>query len=428
MNFIKNIIRTQLFRISSLNLLSILVRVAGGLLSSKMIALFIGPAGMTLTGNLRDFLSSVDIFSTLGLQNGIIKYTAENENDVNKLRRIMATVSLSIIAGIIICSLVLLLPAQYWSTRVFDGAVNYAWVFRALAIALPLYTGNLVFVALLNGLGNYKEVIYLNIWGNVLGVLLSAIIIWQLGINGALIGLVIYPAILFFFSLYYVQRRFTSFDFLKFSNFDSSLLRGLFSYSVMSIITATLAPFISISIRSMIIESSNINEAGYYTAINRIASFYLMFASTLLTLYFLPKLSVAKTNKETQNVFLSYYKSIVPLYAVSLVSIYVLRLVIIKLLFSTQFLPMSHLFAWQLTGDFFKICSLILGYEFFAKKLTKAFIITEIFSFCVLYVSSSVLINKYGSEGAVMAHALTYFAYLVVLVTYFRKKITGHAV
>jgi len=428
LNILKKISGTQLFKISSLNAVSILVRIAGGLLGSKMIALFIGPAGMSLTGNLRNFLAPVDIFSTLGLQNGIVKFTAENEHDHDKLQRILATVSISILSAVVLCSLILLLPAVSWSRLVFNGAPQYAWVFRVLAFGLPLYTGNLLFVALLNGLGNFKQVIFLNIWGNIIGVLLSAVLIWQMGLNGAFLGLISYPALLFFFSLYYVLQRFPNLSFIKLKYFDASLLTGLLSYSFMSVITAILGPVIYIYIRNTVSQTVGADNAGYWESLNRIASFYIMFASTMLTLYFLPKLSIAKSSSDTRSVFLSYYKGIVPLYAVGLVIIYMLRFIIIKLLFTVEFLPMAGLFAWQLTGDFFKICSMILGYEFFAKKMTKAFIVTESFSFCVLYVSSKLLIAKYGAEGAVMAHALTYLAYFIVLVVYFRKKIIGHVV
>lgn len=417
-----------MFRISSLNSLSILVRIAGGLLASKMIAFFIGPAGMALTGNLRNFLTSVDVFTTLGLQNGIIKYTAENEQDPYKLYRVLATVFISILFAIGVCMLILFLPAPYWSKLIFNGYTGYAWVFRILAVALPLYTGNLIFVALLNGLGNYKQVIYLNISGNIIGVLSSSLLIWQMGLSGAFLGLILYPALLFFFSLYYLQKRFKPFTFFSLKYFDASVLRGLFSYSLMSVVTAVLGPFIYIFIRNTIAQTVDESEAGYWEALNRIASFYLMFASTLLTLYFLPKLSVAKSNSDTRLVFLSYFKSIVPLYAVGLLAVYVLRFFIVKLLFTDDFLPMANLFIWQLTGDFFKVCSLILGFEFFAKKMTKAFIVTEIFSFCVLYLSSKFLIAQYGSEGAVMAHAFTYLIYFLVLAIYFRNKIIGYAV
>ena len=66
---------------------------------------------------------------------------------------------------------------------------------------------------------------------------------------------------------------------------------------------------------------------------------------------------------------------------------------------------------------------MILGFQFFAARMTKAFIITELLSLLILYVSSIMLINLMGSKGVVMAHALTYFIYLIVLLIYFRKKL-----
>lgn len=425
MNFVKNILKTQLFRISSLNSLSIMVRIAGGLLASKMIALFIGPAGMALTGNLRNFLTSVDAFTTLGLQNGIIKYTAESESDAVKLQRTLATVCISTLVAILLCGVVLFLPAPYWSSLIFNGNEQFHWVFRLLALVLPLYTGSLVFVAILNGLGNYKQVIYLNIWGNAFGVLMSAVFIWQYSLYGAFLGIVLSPVVLFFISVIYLWKRFPGLKFCNPAYFDISMLRGLLSYSLMSLVTAVLGPIIYISIRTQIVNRVSITEAGYWEALNRIAVFYMMFASTLLTVYFLPKLSVAKANADTNTIFKSYYKSVVPLYLIGLLTIYALRFFIIRLLFSPEFLPMENLFAWQLLGDLFKVCSLILGFEFFAKKMTRAFIITEVISFVVLYFSSNLLIVWYGSEGAVMAHAFTYFVYSIMLAVFFRKKLFG---
>ncbi len=423
MNFIKNILRTRLFRISSLNSLSILVRIAGGLLSSKMIAHFIGPAGMALTGNLRNFLTSVDAFTTLGLQNGIIKYTAENDNDEQKLQETLSTVCISTAAAVLLCCIILFIPAPYWSAVIFNGSNHYSWVFRLLAFVLPLYTGSIIFTSILNGLGKYKQVIYLNIFGNGIGVLMSALFIWQYSLSGAFLGIVLSPVVAFFISVYYLWRRFPGLKFCNPAYFDKTLLKGLFSYSLMSLVTATFGPVIYIAIRSRIIQDASISWAGYWEAINRISGFYLIFASTLLTVYFLPQLSVAKTHEETRNVFLKYYKSIVPLYAFGLIAVYVLRFFIVQTLFSPEFLPMENLFAWQLAGDFFKVCSLILGFEFFAKKMTRAFVVTEVISYVVLYSSSRFFIIYYEGKGAVMAHAFTYLVYLIMLIVYFRRKL-----
>jgi PST family polysaccharide transporter len=384
-----------------------------------MLALFIGPAGMAVTGNFRNMLTPLEVFSTLGMQNGITKYTADTKG-TNKLYNILATSFIVIAAAVLVLMVLLLCTAAYWSLEIFN-TTQYIWIIMVLAITLPLYAGNLVFIAILNGLGNFKQVIYLNMLGNVIGVLSTAVMIWQFGLGGALLSLAIYPSILFFFSIYHVYREFNGFAFVKRKYFDVTILKGLLSYSFMSVVTAILGPAIYIGIRNMIIDNYSIAQAGYYEGVNRIASFYLMFAATMLTVYFLPKLTTSVTKGETRRVFYSYYKSVVPLFAIGLFTIYVLRVFIIKLLFAKNFLPMENLFLWQLTGDFFKVCALILGFEFFAKKMTKAYILVEVLSFIVLYVSSHLLISGFGAEGAVMAYAITYFIDLLVLTFYFRK-------
>ena len=184
-----------------------------------------------------------------------------------------------------------------------------------------------------------------------------------------------------------------------------------------------MGALVSLYIRNSIISQYGENEAGYWEAVNRISTYYLMFVSTLLTVYFFPKLSKAVTNKETQKVFFSYYKTVIPLFGVALIFIFLIKRFIITILLSDEFLPMSELFVWQLTGDFLKACSLILGYEFFAKKMTKAFIITELLSFAILYITATFFIQSFGAQGAVMAHTFTYAIYLLILTFFFRKKI-----
>ena len=43
-----------------------------------------------------------------------------------------------------------------------------------------------------------------------------------------------------------------------------------------------------------------------------------------------------------------------------------------------DFLAMKPLFKWQLLGDFIKIALVIIAHQFFAKKMVKQFIVTEL--------------------------------------------------
>lgn len=406
---------------SSLNAVSVLVRIFSGLIAFYVIARFIGPTGLAITGNLRNVLNAADTFSTLGIQNGVIKYVAEDERNKEKLYRFLSTVFITVFTVVVFLSIGIFLSSHYLNRVIFDPKLEYYWVFNVLAFTLPWHAANIIFMAVINGLGKFKQVISVNIAGNVLGLAISVLLIWKLGLTGAMLGLVISPALMFIFSFYLIHLEFKGFSFLRRSNFDIKVIRRLLSYSLMSLVTAVLGQIIFIVIRNTIAAKSGLAAAGYWEAINRISFFYLMFITTLLTVYFLPKLSVAANNRETREVFYSYYKSIVPVFVAGCAVIYILRYFIITVLMSDKFLPMENLFFWQLVGDIFKVCSLILGYQFFAKRLTTAFIVTELISFTVLYFSSVYLINLYGTEGAVMAHAVTYVVYFVVLIVYFRK-------
>lgn len=422
MKLLKKITSNPLFRLSSLNSVSVLTRIIGGLLSSKMLAL-LGPAGMALTGSLRNFLTSIDTFSTLGIQNGIIKYTAQLEKEKEQLARVISTSIITLLISSIFFGILLIVPAVVWSAWVFNGNREYAWVFRVLGCVLPLYSGSIVFVSLLNGLGKYNKVIYLNIFGNITAVLISALLIWKLGITGAFLGLIATPVLLLFLSIYPLYESIDIRLLLQKKYFDLQILKNLSAYSLMSFITALLAPVVYISLRNTIINTSGLIEAGYWEGMGRLSSFYLTFVTTLVTVYFLPKLSKADTVAETKSIFRSYYKIVVPLFTAGIIMIFFLKGVVIRVTLSKEFLPMEKLFIWQLSGDFFKVCSFILAQEFFARKLTKMFIATEVCSCIVLYVSGRILISHFGAEGAVMAHFVTYLVYFIVLLILFRKKV-----
>lgn len=420
---IKKIYQSQLLRISSLNGLSVVLRILGGLITSKAIAAYIGAGGLAVVENLRNFLTPVESYSMLGMQNGIIKYVAEYQKDENKLYAVLSTVFISIFGVVILFSILLLTLSGYCSEWIFRDHDEYAWVFKVLALTLPWYAGSLMFMAVLNGLGNYKKVIWLNISGNIMGVLLSVFLMWKFQTNGALLGLILFQALFFIFTFYTIWQRFPRLTFVNLKYFDAAILRNLLSFSFMSLFSALIGPVVIISIRNNLIDNFSFDTAGQWAAMNRLASFYMMFATTMLSVYFLPKLSVAQNSSETKQVIWSYYKSVLPLFALGLAVLYFLREFAVLIIFKEEFLPMTELFIWQLLGDFFKVGSLILGYQFFAKKLTIAFIITETISCIILYVSSTVLIAKFGVHGAVMAHAATYFICWALMIIYFRREV-----
>ena len=423
MNFYQKIIKTSLFKITSLNSFSVALKIGIGLITSKILAIFVGPSGMALVGNLRNFLTSLENISTLGFQNGIVKYASENEKSKSELEKIVSTVFISLLFVALLLSGFLFFTASYWNQNIFGNNTEYLTVFKVLALVLPAYGFSIFFIAVINGLGKFKKVIWINIIGNIIGLLTSIFLIMQFKTIGALMSIVIAPALLFLVTFYMIHKEIQFFQMIRFHLFDFQVLKNLSSYTLMTVVSSVFGPFVLLSIRNYIIHNLGIEQAGYWESMTRISSYCLMFVSTILSVYFLPKLSKAENDLETKNIFLQYYKFILPIFILAITLIYFMRFFIVRLLFTKDFLPVTDLFFWQLLGDVFKVCALILGYQFFAKKKTSAFIVSELFSLAVLYFFSLYFIKIYGIEGVVIGYALDNFIYLFVLCVYFKKTL-----
>lgn len=419
----KEILKTSLFKITSLNSFSVILKIFTGLISSKVIAIFLGASGMALMGNMRNFFTSVETISTLGFQNGIVKYAAENQENESELKKVISTIFISLLAASLFFGAGLFFLSNYWNNQVFGPENRYEYVIEILAIVLPLYVVNVFFLGIINGFGKFKAVIYINIIGNLVGLFVSIALIYAYQTSGALISVAVSPALSFFISFYSINRQIDLVKNISFESFDFSIIKKMLSFSLMAVVYGFIGPLVYLAIRNNVIDNLGLEQAGYWSAMERISSNYLMFISTLLTVYFLPKLVLATNNQETKKVFWSYYKTILPLFVLVLIAIYFLRFFIIQILFTEDFAPVSELFFWQLLGDVLKASSIILGYEFFAKKKTKAFILTELMSLTILYFSSLYFINIFQLEGIVIAHAFTYAIYLLILAVYFRKSL-----
>lgn len=423
MRAVKKIVNSTLFKITSLNSFSVGLKIGIGLITSKILAIFVGPGGMALVGNLRNFLTSLESISILGFQNGIVKYIAENQKNEEELKKIIATVFISLICVALVLSGVLYFFASFWNDKILEHNADNTLVFRVLALALPWYTVSVFLLSVLNGLSKFTKVIWVNITGNLIGLLVSLVMILKLQTLGALLAIVITPSLLFFVTFYFVQKEIQFLKIIRLQLYDFNIIKNLLPYSLMALVSSVLGPIVLLAVRNNLIEKLGLDQAGFWETMTRISSYYLLFVSTILTVYFLPKLSKAQDNDQTKSIFWQFYKTILPVFCFGLLVIYFSRYFIIQLLFTKEFLPVTSLFFWQLIGDVFKVAALILGYQFFAKKLTKAFIISELFSLGTLYFLSLLFVNYYGIEGMVMAQALDNFLYFVVLAVYFRKSL-----
>ena len=409
-----------LIKLASINSLSVGVKILSGLVSTKVLAIFVGVEGLALLGNLRNFITSLNTFSILGFTQGIVKYIAENKENKNELHKILSTIVYTIILISVVLFVLLYFNTNKIEEYLFDTKDVYSKILKVIPFVFPLYAINTLLLSLLNGLLKLKKHIYVNIISQAVALIVTVILVWQNEIKGAMISIIVIPAIILFVTIAMSYNEIKIFRFINFNKFSFRYLKQLSSFSIMALFSALVLPILYIQIRNYIIDSDSMLGAGYWEAMQRISNYYLMFATSLITLYLLPKYSTLKSKHELKQEIWQFYKTIIPFFAIALVAVYFLRVVIIKLFLTDNFLPTENLFFWQLLGDFIKVLSLVISFLLLAKRMIWQYLITEAISVISLYLLSIHFIDLYGARGATIAHTITYVLHFAIILFIFK--------
>lgn len=420
--FLRRLMEIDIIKVFSLNAVSTLIRMLAGIISVKVVAAIIGPAGVALIGQLNNITSILLGVANGCINSGITKYVAEYKEDKCEIRKLLSNALRITLFFTFIVALFLIILHNYLSRWIMLSD-EYGYVFLIFGFTIVLYTLNALLISVLNGFREFKKYVAVNICGTFIGLIFSITLVFSFGLTGAMINAVTFQSVMFFVTLWMCRKC----QWMKYSNFsgclDPVIIRRYLGYSLMAFTTLSLGPVSQILLRGYVISEVSITEAGWWEAMNRISSMYLSVITTSFAVYYLPRLSEIKDNWELRREIFRCYKVIVPILLIATIVIYLLRHFIIWLLFTPEFYPMEGFFIWQMLGDFFKIVSWLLSYLMVAKAMTKAFITTEVI-FTLFFVGLGyVFIQVNGTIGLTQAYLVNYILYLLCMVIMFRRTL-----
>ena len=375
---IKSIIK--LFSFSSL---SSIVNIISGVIITKIIALYAGPSGLAVVGQFRNYNSIQLTLSNLGTQEGIIQSIASKRNKEDKLKFLKTIYPLVVIVSLLITLIALIFSKNI--ARILWGNLEYVDVIYFSSLTLMILTFNSLFLLILNANEMYSQYVKLNVLINLIGVIVSLVLMHYYDIRGALYAVFLSKIFLTYYTYSILKKNDLIVSFFDFKAIDSKIVMFLLSFSLMKLVTIFTNPITKIYTRSKIDNKLSSFDAGLWEGLNQISEVVGMFFTISLSLYYLPTLSKTLNVQQLKNIISSnlFIVGMVSFFILS--TIYLLKSFIIELLFDESFLPMTNMFFYQFVGDFFKIISLMYGYLFWAKKLTQSFIFFEIF-FSVIYI------------------------------------------
>lgn len=422
MKFISRFLSSEIFKVFSFTALSTLIKMVSNFVIVKVLAVYVGPSGVALLGQLSNFTSIVLTAGSGGINSGVTKYIAEDRKDSTRVSKTISTsTKISIILSVVI-GILLMIFSGYLSLTILKSN-EYNLVFIVFGFTLIFYTLNNQLLSILNGFQEYRKYVYVNIFASVVGLIFTVTLVLVWNLKGALIASVSFQSITFILSLLFVLKSPWFNKEMIFGKFSKKAAKNLFGFSLMTLITASTVPVSQMLVRYYIASDLSLSDAGIWEGMNRISGMYLMIITTSLSVYYLPKLSSTKDDLLLKNEIFKLYKFVLPIILISITVVYLLRKVIINILFTEEFSGMSELFSYQLLGDFFKIISWVLAYVMIAKAMIKWYIITEILMALSLVLLSYFLIAKFGLIGANIAYMVNYFIYMIMMFLLFRKTL-----
>jgi len=396
-----------------------------GIITQKILAIFIGAEGIALVGNFRNLINFLEQFSVFGTFNGIVKYISEFRDNKSELNNICSTVLGFAALSAIMSFLILFFSSDLLNEFIFGSGNNYAYIFKILAFFIPFMGLNAILNGVVNGLSEYKIYTKVMIGTIVLSSILIVLLTIQYNFKGVIVAICITPILqLITFIIFYRKKYLEKFSPLELS-FKMIYKNKLLSYSLMTLVVIILINGGDIIVRNLIKETIGIREAGHWTAMTSVSKIYMQFTASLFPLYILPKYSAIKSNVAFRKEVINIYKGLLPIFILGLALVFMLKKTIIQILYTDDFLEMSKLFKYQQLGDLIKLCALIVSYQFLAKRQIAYFLITESLSVVLFVVFSGYLINIYGTEGVVLAHFIRYLIYFFVVLIILRHKLFG---
>lgn len=392
-----------------------------GLISVKVISSKIGPQGMALTGQFMNSTALFSLFATGALGVGIVKYLAEFKDDKEKQFAVIRTAFWIITFCSVIISLLIIIFSKYFSVQSFKSA-DYVIVYVLWGSFLLFLTLGALLNSVLNGLKLIPYLTYINIASTVLGLLSTIVLAHYYGVKGVLVSSNIAAFSSFCLHLYFFNK-YKWFPIKRFKEgIDFKILKLFSGFILMTLVSGLLVPSIQLIVRNKIILNFSFAEAGYWQSVTRISDYYLGFITSVLAIYYLPRLSEITDKKELKKEIWNGYKIILPIVAACSITIWSLRFFIIKLLLTDKFISSASLYGFQFLGDFFKIASWLLSYLMLAKSLKVTFIISEIFISIAYVLLCYFFIDKYGLIGSVYGFCATYLLYFIAMFVIMKKQ------
>ena len=386
------------------------------IIRSKFVAVLLGTAGMGIQGLYQSTLQLIQSISSFGLSGSAVRDVSE-ANGSDNIERISRTLTILKrfvwVTGLL--GMVIVITLSPVLSKTTFGNYDYTIPFILLSSILlldQLASGQRV---VLQGLRRIKDLARASAIGVTVGLIVTVPLYYVFGIKGIVPTLILNSVASLFISWLFSRK--ISFPKANLSALET-LINGMpmVKMGLAMSISGILSTGVSYIIRSFIMHNGGAAIVGLFQAGFVIINTYVGMIFNAIGTDYYPRLAAAnKDDKECRRIVSQQGEIATQILAPLLCGCILLMPIVIKLLYSDQFLETGPFVLWCCPGMMFKMASWLIAFQFVAKAESKLFVFTELIANAIYLLLSLLGYQIGGLPGLGIAFSIVYLLYTILV-------------
>ncbi len=385
------------------------VSIACSLVRAKLIALWIGPIGVGLFGIFNSVIDMMSSATQLNLRQSAVRDISAASSE--RLPSLVSAVRWWARSLGLFGALAMILCAPILSILSF-GDLDHWWGFAALSapmFCLSLTSGE---QALMQGSGALKRLARSTLWGIVGGTVASVPMFYYWGEGSIVPSIFVYALAMLIAVMLSRNLRGTAQKLREHLRIGKGFMR-LGVYMTISSLATTAAAYAFLSYLNQEADTAvtGIYQAGYTLVVK-----YMSLVFTAIAMEYYPRLVKVVDDPRELSRHVSHEACVLMWIVCPVSAAFALCAPwIIRLLYSSEFLPALPMVVIGIVGAVFRVLSYCMSYVILAKGDGRTFVGTEVMSAAICLVLNVTMYRAWGMAGLGISYVAWYAVYTAMV-------------
>jgi len=399
----------RLVRFTAVSGLSFLANMILLIARAKILAFLLGPYGVGVVAQLNNFITLLCTLVSTGIGYGVTNVIASHFDEASEdyADEVASAAALLIIITAVITGGAIAISQPL--SALLLGSEDNKRIVLITAVGLPFSYFSFFAESVLQGRKAIPEIARARVVSSFAGLVVIIPLGWYFGVMGAAWGISLSSLISFWVYALYSRQYFCWSRLWPQKHFSIHKIGTILQFGfAMSLIKSANALAVLL-VRTQIVRSLGLSANGIYQVIWAISSQFLALVPLSLWAYAYPHLTQLATYEEKEQINLELERvlnlgilALIPMIYVIMVA----RNLVVRLLYTAEFLPATEIMMFQLWGDFFRFIIWWAELPLYAKGKVLFIVAVEVVGNLLYVLMGIFLLSTYGLMGVCMAYTI----------------------